>query len=165
MSGFFFSNHLAVSRCPLRQAIPKALSIQSRAGRGSVHPGKTPARSVILPSLSKNFSTRSSRPTPAAIIRLQVAPRWISFAAAFCMPNITASQSGVPFAITPPSMSISAPLSRSTSIISASSLLAAQCMGVSPGSVFPSNFARALTSAPERIKISADSRHLGLCAG
>jgi TonB family protein len=51
----------------------------------------------------------SIRPKPAACQRLAVAPRSMSLRAAFHWPKATASASGVPFPITPPDASMSAP--------------------------------------------------------
>ena len=84
------------------------------------------------------------QPERGACQRLVCAPRSSSRRAAFHWPKATASAIAVPPPITAPSVSMAAPASSSASSASTSSLLAAQCNGVSPcGPV-----KRALTSAP-----------------
>jgi hypothetical protein len=86
-----------------------------------------------------------------------MAPRSTSRRAAFHCPKATASANGVAPAMTAPDASMSAPCSSSASMTSTSSLLAAQCSGVSVCA--PPN--RAFGSAPASTKTAIMAMLLG----
>src|SRR5919201_371502 len=130
----------AVWRCPPWQAHQKALVISSCVG----------CAAAVASSRTRGIS-----PVAAACQRFALAPRSSSRRAAFHCPKATASGSAVPPSMTEPLASRSAPASSSASRTSTSSLLAAQCSGVSPWT--PANLA--LTSAP-----AAMSRRTALMA-
>jgi hypothetical protein len=90
-----------------------------------------------------------------------VAPRSTSRRAAFHWPKATALSSGVPPPMTAPGASMSAPASSSASRTSTSSLLAAQCSGVSVWG--PVN--RLLMSAPAAVSAATGGGAVGIVPG